>query len=462
MNARAFAVGPVREAQQPALGEQPFEQRRVQREGLVDQRLRLRGSLSAVHRQAVGVLGQPRRGDPGIGPRVLRVGVDRVLEVVARLAQPVDVALGLEGVEAEKVELVRVERIDLGLRALLQPERLERARRDQVRQFRETVRRLGEDPAPDRLSAPDREQPDGDAKALARAEQLAGQHVVGVELLLEQSQAAPFVVHPPERERGIAREDQHALGAFEAVDDVVGQAVRRRLLDRTFGLVRERQHREPHDPVDRRGAAQLEPRDAADGDGARAEARPEQPAAPCGLRCHVGREVDRRGFPRDRGRRDRRRRGRDRHLVVPGRRRPLVCRHGGDQTVTLARDGGDVFGRRRAVPERLSQLRHALVDRTLRDYDARPDRVEQLVGCHDVACARGERHEQLHLARLQLDDLAVARDLVDRRVDQPLSQPEPIGRHEASEVRKWLIPKDSEKQEESISEPSGLRGERHG
>lgn len=73
----------------------------------------------------------------------------------------------------------------------------------------------------------------------------------------------------------------------------------------------------------------------------------------------------------------------------------------------------------RVITEHAPQCRHRVVDRVRSDHDADPDLVEQLLDADEHSGVLGEAQKKLHRPVLELDGLAILRNLVERRIDAP-------------------------------------------
>ena len=93
-----------------------------------------------------------------------------------------------------------------------------------------------------------------------------------------------------------------------------------------------------------------------------------------------------------------------------------------DEAVASARNGSYERRDRVSVMQRLSQLRHGLIDRGGAHDHAAPDAVEQLLRTHDFSGRLRESDQKFHRARFQFVDFARPRNFVERRIDVPLAQ----------------------------------------
>jgi hypothetical protein len=73
------------------------------------------------------------------------------------------------------------------------------------------------------------------------------------------------------------------------------------------------------------------------------------------------------------------------------------------------------------VPKRAAQLGDGLIYRSRRDNDAGPDFVEQLLQFDRATRVPGETEQQTHCKRLESHRAPVARDLIERWIDPPLT-----------------------------------------
>src|SRR5262249_1423306 len=96
----------------------------------------------------------------------------------------------------------------------------------------------------------------------------------------------------------------------------------------------------------------------------------------------------------------------------------------GDQPVAALRDRLDVSRVFRRVAQRLAQLDDDLGERVVGHDDARPGGGEQRFAAHHVPPPVGQIDEHRHGLGLELDGLASGRELVQRRIDRPVADPQ--------------------------------------
>ncbi len=92
--------------------------------------------------------------------------------------------------------------------------------------------------------------------------------------------------------------------------------------------------------------------------------------------------------------------------------------HRRNEAVATARDGLDVDGLGRIVPERLTQFRDGLRERVVGDGDVRPERLEEIFFGDERGLASDEIQQQVDDLGRQLDDVRVAQQPVRGRVER--------------------------------------------